>query len=237
MPTITIPRSHFKAALVCAAVKDIRFYLNGAMLETGAGEHGNMAVMVATDGHRLSCSLIGPCDAPPVQVIIPRSMLESVAKHKPMKGESDTVEFSYDTQGDEMHLRAVLHDGTTYAAVAVDGHFPDWRRVTRATKGNGVGVVVDPRFYAGIAPFFGALCETTNPTTVNAGLAIDYHAISTPGDYAAQSSQQVMVVTKANIDAFMLIMPMRVDDEDAAAGMRHVRALVAVKAREESKAA
>jgi len=229
MTTITIERRHLKASLVCMAKADVRDYLNGAMLETGAGEHGNMVIIVATDGHRLSVSLAAGTDATESkQVIIPRALIEQVCKHKVDKQACDVVAITCETtlgeHGDEVHIGMKMPDGTNYVGKALVGRFPDWRRVSRAKRGNGVGVTVDPRFYGGISDFFSALSgRFGKPETINAGLAVDYHC-------EPDSMGAVAVATKANEAAYMLIMPMRTPDEDKDAGMAHVASLLAMPA-------
>lgn len=49
--TITITRAQLRAALIFAADKDIRYYLNAVLLEVG--ECGDCR-LVAADGHRIA---------------------------------------------------------------------------------------------------------------------------------------------------------------------------------------
>lgn len=115
-----IRKSRLKAALTHAADRDIRYYLNGVLLEVTAS--GSMH-MVATDGHRLFAGLV---DAPawqdkpqagPWSIIIPRDALKTACTGK-----------------DETLLLQAMGDGrymlgnTVFSPV--DGKFPDWRRVS-----------------------------------------------------------------------------------------------------------
>lgn len=220
---LTFDRRHLKAALVCSAKSDIRNYLNGALLELGAGEHSNTAVIVATDGHRMSVSVACATDAvAPAQVIIPRTLIEQVCKHKTERHVDDTVTVSIDTTqgaaGDEVHIGVKMPDGTQYLGVACDTRFPDWRRVTRQTRGNGKASLIDPVLYAGIGEFFKALAGSKT-ARITDGLAIDYES-----DGAATS---VVMATRASEQAYFAVMPMRQDEQDFITGRSTIESICA----------
>jgi DNA polymerase-3 subunit beta len=117
---ITFTKSQLRAALSHAAVKDIRYYLNGVLLEFTAS--GDIHI-VATDGHRMFCGLIPAAiarwtDTPqkgPFSIIVP----------------SDTVKTAVKGKGD-ITLSA-MPDGRYSLGdpifTPIDGKFPDWRRV------------------------------------------------------------------------------------------------------------
>lgn len=102
------------------AQQDVRYYLNGMLLEV---ESGQLRV-VATDGHRLAmCSL--PADlgvSEGAQVILPR------------KGVIELARLLQDEEGDisvvigSNHLRATTED-FTFTSKLVDGKFPEYQRV------------------------------------------------------------------------------------------------------------
>lgn len=100
------------------AQQDVRYYLNGMLLEIKSGR----LRMVATDGHRLAlCTAAEPVDAGDSAVIIPR------------KG---VLELSRLLDGDEAvrlvigsnHVRASTSQ-YTFTSKLVDGKFPEYERV------------------------------------------------------------------------------------------------------------
>ena len=112
---LTIPRSAFKAAVICAATKDVRYYLIGVHIErTAAGP----VHIVSTNGSSLfvgaiespECTQSGPWD-----LTVPLDVAKAAAKGK---GEVQLI--ARDDGRYEL-------DGRVFAPV--DGKFPDWRRV------------------------------------------------------------------------------------------------------------
>lgn len=111
-----IPANTLAAALVCAAKKDVRFYLNGVYVEPCADGH---VIVVATDGKVMYAS---KCDREATDsvieapMILPREAVELVLKDKPTVV---TVKFDgeYATLNDSVRCKPI------------DGRFPDWRRV------------------------------------------------------------------------------------------------------------
>jgi len=106
--TITIERSALAAALLHAPKSDVRYYLNGVMIESKANEQR----IVATNGYTLFCGKIGNESMPDFQIIVPRDVVAREAKGK------GVVQFD----GETGTLGATLFK-------AVDGVFPDHRRV------------------------------------------------------------------------------------------------------------
>jgi DNA polymerase-3 subunit beta len=102
------------------AQQDVRYYLNGLLLEVS--EHVIKAV--ATDGHRLSYCERDVDVSPPslVQVILPRKGVVELAK---LLDDSDTmVEVIIGSN----HIRINLPD-IQFTSKLVDGQFPDYERV------------------------------------------------------------------------------------------------------------
>lgn len=102
------------------AQQDVRYYLNGLLLETGPGR----LRAVATDGHRLAL-----CDAEaaiegdaPHQVIVPRKGVLELARL--MSDEAASVRISLGAN----YIRA-SGDFFTFTSKLVDGKFPDYDRV------------------------------------------------------------------------------------------------------------
>lgn len=111
-----------------AAVKDIRYYLNGILLEVGNRE----SRLVATAGHCLGAlrleSVSHEACTTPEQYIIPT---EAVLRFKPKKGTGDTVTLTVEPKQSTGQQYATLEDatGSKYTFPLIDGRFPDYRRV------------------------------------------------------------------------------------------------------------
>lgn len=102
------------------AQQDVRYYLNGLMLEMS--EAGIRAV--ATDGHRLALREI---DIPmkikeKKQIIIPRKGVVELIKHLENKDGDVQVKISNN------HIR-VMFDDLVFTSKLIDGKFPDYDRV------------------------------------------------------------------------------------------------------------
>lgn len=102
------------------ANQDVRYYLNGLLLEID-----NMVLRaVATDGHRLAVSEMSQ-ELPPtekLQIIIPRKGVLELAR---MLNESDE---SCKVQIDTNHIKVTLSD-IIFTSKLIDGRFPDYQRV------------------------------------------------------------------------------------------------------------
>lgn len=126
MKTI-IKRNHIPASLVTAGTKDIRYYLNGLMVEI----HRDRTFLVSTDGHRMSVYRTegGDASAPAggAQFIIPDDLCKRVGK-APRHG-AEWVELSIDEETQRVTLAV---DGAEFTGQCIEGKFPDWRRVMPA---------------------------------------------------------------------------------------------------------
>ena len=101
------------------AQQDVRYYLNGLMLEIQQG----ILRAVATDGHRLALAEIVLEETVPVrQVIVPRK-----AVHEFMRILA-TSEGKVDLALSVNHLQAQLGD-VRFVTKLIDGKFPDYQRV------------------------------------------------------------------------------------------------------------
>jgi hypothetical protein len=227
--TVTLDRRHLKAALICAAKQDIRWYLNGVLLELGAGAKGNRALLIATDGHRLSCSDATGDDndmgaAQACSVIIPRDLIERVCRHKIAKRDLQVAMLTI-ADGDvaDTGLTFTMLDGSAYTGKAIEARYPDWRRVTRQQPGNGRASLINPEYYGDIGKFFS---ELTDSGMVTAGLSLDY--LSTATEKGLRCDQSVMA-TRTGCSAYMVVMPVRSDDSDMAAGFQTIAGLVAAR--------
>lgn len=102
------------------AHQDVRYYLNGLLLEVGP----TRLRAVATDGHRLAV-----CDAEQntgvdadLQVILPRKAVLELGRLLQDTDESVELELS------NSHLR-ITGEGTVFTTKLIDGRFPDYERV------------------------------------------------------------------------------------------------------------
>ncbi|WP_455229528.1 DNA polymerase III subunit beta [Geopseudomonas aromaticivorans] len=102
------------------AQQDVRYYLNGMLLEVNAGRLS----AVATDGHRLAlCALeAGIEQADKHQVIVPRKGILELARLLTAPDDSVSIVLG------QHHIRATTGD-FTFTSKLVDGKFPDYQRV------------------------------------------------------------------------------------------------------------
>lgn len=106
------------------AQQDVRYYLNGLLLETSK----KRLRAVATDGHRLALCEI-PIEKQEVtagQVIIPR---KGVLELHRLLGSGEEIEIAIGSN----HIRANL-DGIRFTSKLIDGRFPDYERVIPSEK-------------------------------------------------------------------------------------------------------
>jgi len=109
------------------AQQDVRYYLNGLMMEVASG----IIRTVATDGHRLAyCEKVIDGDlADSKQVIIPR---KGVAELQRLLSDSD--EPVKVVLGNN-HIQCELPD-QRFTSKLIDGRFPDYKRVMPGEEGN-----------------------------------------------------------------------------------------------------
>ena len=115
-----IEKTHFSMAQ-----QDVRYYLNGMLLETGEGR----LRAVATDGHRLAlCQVDAEGSGDDQQVIVPRKGVLELQRL--MTGEGD-VELEIGAN----HVRIQL-DGIRFTSKLIDGRFPEYERVIPKESAN-----------------------------------------------------------------------------------------------------
>lgn len=118
---LTMPAHKLKAALTHTAVRDVRYYLLGVLLESA--QNGDLHI-VATDGHRMFVGVLpGAAAGMPelTRIIVPTDVIKRQAK----KG---NIELACDA--------GVWRLGPEIFK-PIDGVFPDWRRVIPPTEING----------------------------------------------------------------------------------------------------
>lgn len=112
-----IDKTHFSMAQ-----QDVRYYLNGMLLETDGAE----LRAVATDGHRLALcqTAMEESARSPQQVIVPR---KGVLELQRILGSEGNVELAIGTN----HVRAQIGD-IRFTSKLIDGKFPEYSRVIPA---------------------------------------------------------------------------------------------------------
>jgi DNA polymerase-3 subunit beta len=108
------------------AQQDVRYYLNGLLIETTK----KAMKAVATDGHRLALSEISleKQDVTPSQVIVPRKGVIELSR---LLNSSDEIELVIGTN----HLRVTVGQ-IRFTSKLIDGRFPDYERVIPASPGS-----------------------------------------------------------------------------------------------------
>ena len=118
-----LDKTHFSMAQ-----QDVRYYLNGLLLESGK----KYLRAVATDGHRLAlCQVdLGRTDAPEKQVIVPRKGILELQRLIGGGGDDElTLELGSN------HIRIQL-PGIRFTSKLVDGRFPEYERVIPKDSGS-----------------------------------------------------------------------------------------------------
>jgi DNA polymerase-3 subunit beta len=112
-----LDKTHFSMAQ-----QDVRYYLNGMLLETD----GKMLRTVATDGHRLAlCEMDLPSKTGGQQVIVPR---KGVLELQRLLGTEGDVQITIGSN----HIRAQIGD-VRFTSKLIDGRFPEYSRVIPAS--------------------------------------------------------------------------------------------------------
>jgi len=121
--TLTMPQGEFRRLIdkthFAMAQQDVRYYLNGLLLETD----GKALRAVATDGHRLALcetELSGKARASQ-QVIVPR---KGVLELQRILGTENNIELAVGTN----HVRAQIGE-IRFTSKLIDGRFPEYARV------------------------------------------------------------------------------------------------------------
>ena len=116
-----LEKTHFSMAQ-----QDVRYYLNGLLLETGK-KHLRA---VATDGHRLALCEVELDDKkmPEQQVIVPR---KGVLELQRLMGEEGDLEIELGNN----HIRIQL-EGIRFTSKLIDGRFPEYERVIPKESAN-----------------------------------------------------------------------------------------------------
>lgn len=176
----TIRIAVLKAALLHAGKKDVRYYLNGVLIDRQTGH------VVATDGHRmLVAKLADGAWEKGDSYIVPRETLEAAVK---LHAKYETIEI---LDVDTANL-TVGH----IPCKAIDGRFPEWRRVVPNESKAGAGRFC-PRY---LGDAFKALAMIAGGRTDP-----DYATVTNEGTHSC-------VVTSRDVNAFVVVMCQRADE-------------------------
>lgn len=143
MHTVEISVGAFKAVALAAGQQDIRYYLNGMLLEQAK----DGLYLVATDGHRMHAMRVRQDTPLPAgaQVIIPNAAIAQVKPNRHMA--TMVVEVADDLRGGSL-----AYFGAAFTFIAEEGRYPDWRRVLpREATVDGVGASLNPDYLADVA--------------------------------------------------------------------------------------
>lgn len=133
---IDVPADMLKAAVLCAAKTDVRYYLNGVYIEC----INSVLRLVSTDGNALLVQRVQTLGnynteyLPDFSAIIPRDVLDIIGRtKKELKWLTPvTLEWLDDDNGTAT-VSITTAKGLTMSDKCIDGRFPDWRRVVPDT--------------------------------------------------------------------------------------------------------
>jgi DNA polymerase-3 subunit beta len=192
MAIIHISRSKLKAASYFSGVKDIRYYLNGILIESTPMQ----TRVVATDGHALFCSkddAKGDNEGT-FTGIVPNDIVKQILAWKaPYKSAAD-LPVVITTAADEQRAEWC---GSTAVFKLIDGKFPEYARVV-------------PTDVSGEASHF-------NPDLlIRCKKAAEALGTSSKGFYAFKQGGDGSGIAVFSTESFAVVMPMRGEKADVA---------------------
>jgi len=114
-----IPAAPLKAALLCTAHKDIRFYLEGVAIDKGH--------IVSTDGHRLFYCEVTNLDDDLPSIIIPKDSIDFLFKNtRSLDLTKYNVLVTHDTKQCTLQIMGTPNSQTFQL---INAKYPDWKRV------------------------------------------------------------------------------------------------------------
>jgi len=124
MPEVSLKKLIDKTSFAMAH-QDVRYYLNGLLLEIRSGRMR----AVATDGHRLALSDVDfkLNDIEDLQIILPRKAIVELSRI--LSDSKNEIEI----QISDSHLR-VQSGNTSFISKLIDGKFPDYERVMPSSE-------------------------------------------------------------------------------------------------------
>jgi hypothetical protein len=194
--TVSVSLATLRAARTHAAEKDVRNYLQGVYLDTAAGK------VVATDGHRLFVANARGVKSVHPAVIVANETIDAALKQftgEYARGKSlGAVDVTITI--DETRVTIGTPTGSV-TGKALDGRFPDWRRVVPKAEdvGEHVPAVLNTQYLADA-------CEALSIARNLSKKAADQHAIR-----IHMRGEFPTVITDNTIGVLALVMPMRND--------------------------
>jgi DNA polymerase-3 subunit beta len=193
MAKIYISRNKLKAAAYFSAVKDIRFYLNGILIESTPMQ----TRIVATDGHALFCAKDDAKDdnEGTFTGIVPNDTVKQILAWKaPYKTEAPVI---FTTNDDIAGEHRAEWCGNTAVFKLLDGKFPEYARVV-------------PTDVSGEASHF-------NPELlIRCKKAVEALGTNKFGHFAFKQGGDGSAIAVFSSEAFAVVMPMRGDKADVA---------------------
>jgi DNA polymerase-3 subunit beta len=185
-----------KTAAIAVGAEQTRYYLNGVCIQhTAAGP-----LFVATDGARLIAARHDWADGAPdafAPVIVPLDLIKRV-KIARKAGNVATLTLDYGADAEQRTPRVTIaYDGSSVTANAIDGTFPDWRRVIPRAPASGVTAQYNPDYLAGFSDAIKIL---------EGGKTSNLPVVAHNGD----SPALVDLATSGRVQAFGVLMPFRI---------------------------
>ena len=119
-----IPAAPLKAALLCTAHKDVRFYLQGVAIDKGH--------IVSTDGHRMFYCEVTNLDDNLPSIIIPKESIEFLFKNtRSLDLTKYNVLVTHETKQCNLQILGTPHSQTFQL---IDARYPDWKRTIPKTE-------------------------------------------------------------------------------------------------------
>jgi DNA polymerase-3 subunit beta len=196
MYTLTVSLATLRAARTHAATNDVRSYLQGVYLDTATGK------VVATDGHRLFAANARGVKSHYPAVIIPNETLDAALKQftgdyarGKMLGAVDVT-----VTIDDNHIAIGTPTGSV-TGKALDGRFPEWRRVVPKPDAIGAQVpaVLNPRYLTDA-------CEALSIARNVSKKAAEQHAVR-----IHMRGTDSTIVADSGADVLVVVMPLRND--------------------------
>ena len=122
----------FTQTAFAMATADVRYYLNGVLLDLMA----NKLVVVATNGHRLALAteLLETREHTPIQVIIPRKAVVELTRV--LDNSDNEVEIFIDNT----YIKIAISNTLAISSKLIDGKFPDYQGVLPANPDKKVSI-------------------------------------------------------------------------------------------------
>jgi DNA polymerase-3 subunit beta len=125
---LTLKQSELKRVLeqtqFCMAQQDVRYYLNGVLLELGGGK----LRVVATDGHRMAVTEVAVAGADgEKQVIVPRKAVQEITRLLTDSDEPVTLRLGQNHVG-------IQTGELVFTSKLIDGRYPDYHKVIPGTQ-------------------------------------------------------------------------------------------------------